>query len=1179
MTDLTLSAPVPLPVDPNVLQRRASDPESSVWVGASAGTGKTKVLTDRVLRLMLAGTPPARILCLTFTKAAAAEMSNRINARLADWAVAPDDELADNLYSLTGSIPDGARITAARRLFARVLDTPGGMKIQTIHAFCQSLLRRFPLEAGLPPNFEVMADQTAAELLAEAREQVLGLARSAPDSAIGRTVADLAASLAEDSFDALLRDITVERGRIRRIIDHHGGLAPTIDAVFRHLGVTPGETVAGLVEQACRDDAFDAPGLRAACAVLAGSGKTDGERGVALQLWLDTAEHRIHRFEAYRDLFLTKEGQVRKALLGKKAAEKHPAVLDALEKEAERLIGVLDRIRCLSVAQATAGLLTLASAMLERYQALKDTGACLDFDDLILTAANLLSGRRGACAWVLFKLDGGLDHVLIDEAQDTNPDQWQVVTAIVEEFFAGAGAHEGGVRTLFVVGDDKQSIFSFQRADPAEFARMRRHFEGRVTAARSRWQGIDLQISFRSVGAVLRAVDEVFAREAARDGVAADGVTVKHLPFRRGMAGHVELWPVIAPEDEADTPDWAPPLTPESQEQPDARLARTIADQIAQWLRDGERLEPRGRALRPGDIMVLVRRRNRFVTQLVRALKDRDVPVAGVDRMVLTEQLAVQDLLALARFLLLPEDDLTLATVLKTPLIGLDETALFDLAHGRPGHLWPALARAAEREPDRFGPAWRWLHDLLAVVDYRAPFELFAGVLTGPCPADPDAAAGGSGRRAMLARLGPEAVDPLDEFLSGCLAFEREHVPALQGFLHWLEAAETEIKRELESGGGGGGGRVRIMTVHGSKGLQAPVVILPDTMAMPDQSPRILWPDGTDDRAVPLFAPRRALEDGACRAARAAANRRRDQEYRRLLYVALTRAEDRLIVCGWTGKRQRKDDSGAWYRLVETALADIADRRAYDFTLVSPAGWQGDGLHLYEPQVVPAKDDFLDLDMVAEPVTLPGWTRAPAPDEPTPSRPLTPSRPDGAEPPVRSPLGPDDGARFKRGTLIHKLLQLLPDMPVERREAAAGIWLARPAHGLTPAQQAEIRTETLRVLTDPDFAPLFGPGSQAEVPIVGLVESLKGQPPRPISGQIDRLRVTDDTVWIIDYKTNRPPPVREEDVPGLYLSQMAAYRAALRAIYPDRNVRCVLLWTDGPFTMELSADRLDRAAP
>jgi ATP-dependent helicase/nuclease subunit A len=1155
--------PTALPLDPTVLQRQASDPAASVWVGASAGTGKTKVLTDRVLRLMLAGTDPGRILCLTFTKAAAAEMANRVAARLAGWTTLPDAALEDALAELTGERPHQAERQTARRLFARLLETPGGMKIQTIHAFCQSLLRRFPLEAGLSPHFELMDDRTAEEQLQAARTRVLIDARTHPDSPLGRSMALLTGTLSEDQFSERLTEITRERGRIRRILAAEGGLEGCAGAIAAAVGIPGGTRADALLAAACQS--AEEADLRSACAALAGGTKTDLERSQTVQRWLDlSSADRPAGWPAYVRAFLTAEGEVRKTLLTKAPAARFPAALAALEAEAIRILAVESTMRSAIVAEASLALLTMADAMLQAFQDQKAARGLLDYDDLILTAADLLRGDT--CAWVLFKLDGGLDHVLIDEAQDTNPDQWRIVAAIAEEFFHGLGRPTATPRTLFVVGDEKQSIFSFQRADPAEFRRMREHFSARVTAAGQRWRDVDLQISFRSVGAVLKAVNSIFSSPQALNGVAA--APLQHLPFRRGMAGQVELWPPVSPTRPEPGEPWALPVDPRRLEPPMARLARTIAGRIQTWLAGDERLPARQRGIRPGDILILVRRRNAFVTHMVRALKECDVPVAGVDRMLLSTQLAVMDLLALAGFLLLPDDDLTLATLLKSPLLGFSEDQLFDLAQGRTGSLWSALQSQG-------GPAHDWLRSLLAETDFQAPFELFAGVLVRPCPGDP-----GSGRRAILGRLGPEAQDPLDEFLSAALDFEQEHVPSLQGFVHWLSASDTEIKRELEAtadgpgggpGGGPRGGRVRIMTVHGSKGLQAPVVILPDMVGTPDQSPRILWPDGNDDRTVPLFAPRAEQEDAACRSARQRAAERRDQEYRRLLYVALTRAEDRLVLCGWEGKNAPSDRS--WYSLARTALAEIADTRPIDLTEVSPSGWSGDGLLLRDEQIVPIRDPGLSDTGTSPPAPPPDWLRQPPPVEAEPTRPLTPSRPEGVEPAVRSPLGPDDGTRFKRGSLIHKLLQTLPDLPSERREAAARHFLGSASHGLSGDQADAIASETIRVLNDPAFAQLFGPDSRAEVPLVGVVGG------RTLSGQIDRLAVTGDTVWIVDYKTNRPPPRRLADVPAIYIAQMAAYRAALSALYPARTVRCVLLWTDGPFTTEIPADLLDLAAP
>jgi len=1150
-------------------QRRAARPDSSVWVAASAGTGKTKVLTDRVLSLMLHGTPPGRILCLTFTKAAAAEMANRLADRLAGWAADKEAAVIAELHALLGRPPDEETVTMARQLFARVLDVAGGMKILTIHAFCQSLLGRFPLEAGVPPHFQVLDETSAADMLETAREEVL--ARASGDAALGAAVAEVTAHAQEIGFTALMAELIRERGRFARLRAAHGGVAALSDAVYRALEVGRDESAETILATACDDQALDLMGLRFTLeALLAKGSKTDREHGALIAAWLDDPAGRVARFGDYLGAFFTKggEGDVYKTLIHKEALAAAPGADEILESEAARLDIVRARLRALAVAQATAALLRLGGAILDAYERHKRARALLDYDDLILETRRLL-GREGIAPWVLFKLDGGLDHILIDEAQDTNPDQWSVVEALTAEFFAGEGQRDYP-RTVFAVGDAKQSIFSFQRADPAAFAAMRTHFAGKARDAQQRLEQVDLDVSFRSTAAVLQAVDCVFANEAARDGVLFGEAAVQHDPVRVGQAGLVELWPPADPAEAEDPAPWTPPLLQPLEatgsrssaldRPPRARLARLIAWRIWHWTRapagadDPESwLASKVRRLRPEDFLILVRRRNAFVEELVRELKQLEVPVAGVDRMILTDQLAVMDLIALGRCLLLPEDDLTLATVLKGPIVGLDEDQLFDLAHGREGTLWVALREKAGGDP-AFAEAHRMLAGLQARADFVRPFELYAEVL-GP----------GRGRERLLARLGPDANDPIEEFLNLALLYEREQVPSLEGFLHWLEAGAQEVKRDLEHGQDA----VRVMTVHGAKGLQAPVVFLPDTLQVPQGARGLLWPEGRTEKVKLLLWPLRQGYDGPVAAgARAAVRRAQEQEYRRLLYVAMTRAEDRLYVCGWNSRRGAP--AGCWYKLVEQALPAVAEPVDFDFTADLPDGWAGPGLRLRQPQLALPEMAPPDSELPSPVALLPPWGTAPPLPEPQPPRPLAPSRPAEVEPTVRSPLGPDEGYRYHRGRIIHRLLQSLPDLPVESRPAAARRYLAQPLHELTDEQQGAILTETLGVLENPDFAPIFGPGSRAEVPIVGLVTGAGEGPPQVVSGQVDRLLVSAEVVVVVDYKTNRPPPTSEADVPALYLRQMAGYRAVLQKIYPDRPVDCRLLWTDGPRLMQLS---------
>jgi ATP-dependent helicase/nuclease subunit A len=1149
-------------LDPRKEQRLAADPAASVWVSASAGTGKTSVLTDRVLSLLLAGTPPTRILCLTFTKAAAAEMANRIASRLGAWASGPDAALDAMLGDLPQATPKADRHARARRLFAQVVDAPGGLKIMTIHAFCQSLLRRFPLEAGLSPHFDVMDERSAAELMARARDEVLARAQPRDDATLARALAEVTSHVAEDEFGELMGDLVRERGRLARGLDRVGGVEGAVSAVYRRLGLDASDTPDKIKAHACADDAFDVAGLRAAAKALAAGSPADRDRGAKLAAWLAAPERRASGFADYLLIFLTAKRTIRATLATKAACDAAPHVDEILRGEAERLLDAVDRLNAATTAAATAALLRIGAAMLDAYERYKEFATLLDYDDLIFKTRQLLEAR--GAEWVLYKLDQGLDHILIDEAQDTNPDQWSIVAALAEEFFAGEGA-KPDTRTVFAVGDAKQSIYSFQRADPKAFDAMRALFAGRVKAAAGTWRSVELEVSFRSAPAILQAVDAVFSTATASDGVVAPGSAIRHRAFREGSAGLVELWPAVTPRERPDFEPWSLPVTRESADSPPARLAAFIAARIKRWIERKEKLESKDRPIEAGDIMVLVRRRGVFVEELVRALKTANVAVAGVDRMVLTEQLAVMDLMALARFLLLPEDDLTLASVLKSPLVGLDEGQLFELAYGRtPRTLWQSLARKASDDL-AFAEAHTYLSALLKKVDFIPPYELFAEVL-----GNPGRPSGPSGRERILARLGPEAEEPIDEFLAQSLLYERGHVPSLEGFLHWIEAGQGEIKRDPESSARA---EVRIMTVHGAKGLQAPIVILPDTTQVPIQSPKLLWDEGYEN--LFLWPPRRAHEGSVPSALRHVADERRDQEYHRLLYVAMTRAEDRLYVCGWCGTE--RPAAGSWHNLVAAGLERIAEPFDFDCAGEIAESWSGQGLRLLSKQTAPPEVSKHEAAVPETDEVAPSWLRRMPPSEPVPGRPLAPSRPAEVAPSVRSPLGPDDGWRFRRGTLVHRLLEALPNLPPEAREVAAEQYLARPAHGLAEAERIEIARQTLAVLADPAFAPLFGPGSRAEVPIVGTVASQSGT--NVISGQVDRLLVTSEDVVVLDYKTNRPPPTSVEDVAVVYLKQMAAYRALLREIYPARQVRCALLWTDGPRLMPLPDAALDPYAP
>ncbi len=1131
----------------NAAQRQGSDPVVSAFVGASAGSGKTKLLTDRLLRLMLGGAPPERIQCLTFTKAAAAEMAVRLQRTLGRWVGLDDHALGAELQTLTVTPTEEARLRA-RALFATVLDLPGGMRIGTIHAFCQGLLRRFPLEAALSPYFSVADEVAAADALHAAREDMLAGAHA---DEMRAALARMAGFASAGQFHRLAATLLGDRERLASLQTLSDGLAA---AQRRALGLTHAHPE-DVLDAAVTWEEADA--LRAAAAALAEKASPAcQERAKRIMDWLDCSpQARRAGWPAWRELFLTAKGEPRAAknFVNDALAKTSPALRDAMLAEASRVAAIEDAQRGCEMAALSHALLTLATPVLKGYERRKDAAGLLDYDDLVGRSSALLVDP--GAAWVLYKLDGGLDHLLLDEVQDTAPVQWRIAHALTDEFFAGLGAVETR-RTVFAVGDRKQSIFSFQGADAEAFDRSRAMLGARVTAAQGRWAEPSLNVSFRSVTPVLDLVDAVFASPLAAEGVCEPG-SLRHESDRVGQAGSVELWPLAPRPEEPETPPWTVPERNQGLKSAPQVLAEALAGWIAEQTGGDVMVESRGRALRPGDVMVLVRRRNEFVRSLVRALKAHGVPVAGLDRMALTDQPAVQDLLALADALLLPQDDLQFACFLTSPLGDLSDDSLMALALDRPGPLWETLRARAEERPD-WARAWAMFAALLGRVDYASPHALLSEAL-GPL----------GGRARLFARLGAEAGEPVDELLNTTLAYARLHPPSMQGFLHWLRRSGAEVKREQESFGG----TVRVMTVHGAKGLQAPLVILPDTTALPPQEGGILWaPDPETRVEVPLWAPRKELRCNAAESLRTQMQNRATAEHNRLLYVALTRAEDRLVVCGWEPSRDVPPES--WYALVREGFA------ALDAESVDCPFWQGQALRHHRGQTAPPdRVDRVAEAEVAPPLpawagAAPLWRPSAPPVEPARPNPLAPSRPDGVAlgpvPPARSPLRTRQGpGALRRGRLVHALLQHLPDLTAAARPAAARAWLERAGHGLTAGEVERLAAQVLALFDTPDLALLFGPCSRAEVPMSGVIGD------QVVGGTVDRLAVLADAVLVADYKSNRYPPAEPVATPVLYLRQMAAYRAVLRAIFPDRPVRCFLVWTETTSPVRLPDALLD----
>lgn len=1134
-------------------QRIAADPAISAFVTANAGSGKTKTLIDRVARLLLAKVKPEAILCVTYTKAAAAEMQRRLFERLGRWSVTSDGDLRAELVKLVGESDatyDARRLSEARALFAQALETPGGLKIQTIHAFCEKLLRRFPLEAGVSPGFTVMDDQAGAAIARAARRATAAWVDSHQD-AYSEAYARFSVALDFQSFEAMFAGFETRRGQIMAYVARCGGLQEAVADAWNRCGFDAPTSAADLAAQAMAR--LDLGAWRAAATVLFdGGGKQDAKYAEALAAVARDPDATLDL--ALRALF-TEGGDGTPATWPAKTSglKSREDLREALLLEQTKLEAARERVRAAKVAEDTADALRLAVLYVTSHRLEKDARGALDFTDLIDKTRVLLTEKVEA-AWVLYKLDGGVDHILLDEAQDTAPEQWEILSALTADFFAGETS-EGwsgrrAERTLFVVGDEKQSIYSFQGADPQRLLIETQNYIARIEAVGAVGKGVPLTVSYRSTREVLSFVDALFSDPETREGVPppVGQDLVRHEPFRTDGPGCVDLWPLTRELPGEEREAWEAPVDAEGERSANRRLAEAIAAETAAILSRGDAVFDkelgRHRAAHAGDILVLVRRRKVLFEEILRALKRRGVPVAGADRLSLSSHIAFEDLLALGRFILFPDDDLTLAALLKTPFCSLTDEDVYALAKGRRATLWLELRRRSEERPE-WTAARTVLDWALAEGRRRQPFEFFAGWL-GLVGED-----GRSHRAKVLTRLGAEAEEALDEFLAQVMEAEQRGVRDLEALVADFAALDIVVKREME----GARREVRVMTAHGSKGLEAPIVFLPETTVKRGAggSPFLV----TEDGALLWCASGKGDCDASAKA-RKLREEKESQEALRLLYVALTRARDRLVLCGRIDARTKDDKVGGWYAAARAAFAhpDIAP----DVRTIG----EGDAAVLrYGPDPVAAPRVAEDLRAST---ASPDWMTRAAPPEPAAARYAAPSRiEDNARVPAPSPLARVSGlGRYRRGEIVHKLLQLLPDIAPEQRASAAQRLLGGE-RDLTDEQREEMTQAAFGVLDDARFAAVFGPGSRAEVALAGTSAHL----PRglAVSGRVDRLVVDAERVLVVDYKTNRPSPDRIEEADPAYLAQMAVYAAVLREVFPGRAIEAALVWTDGPKLM------------
>jgi ATP-dependent helicase/nuclease subunit A len=1117
-------------------QALAADPSAHASLSASAGTGKTQVLTARVLRLLLQGARAESILCLTFTKAAAAEMANRIGARLAAWVRLPDKLLRKDLFAL-GESDDPRTRQRARQLFARVLDCPGGLKIQTIHAFAQSLLAAFPAEAGITPGFQPIEGRAEQELVRRTLADLMADAEATGDCGLTADVQCLSRRLGEAGAVEYLQACARAPRAMERL-----GSRESIEPLLRSMLRLPDGSVDDYLASRCADDGFDCDLLRAIASANRSWGTSTGAKVTEqIEAWLGMPPSgRAAALPDLSSIVFTGKGDLRKALAGQLKAD--PDYERHVERLAQKIGELLQVQRAAKLAADMAAGLRAGQAFAKAYTRAKRAAGVADFNDLIDWTRQLLA-EPGMGDWVRYKLDREVDHVLVDEAQDTNAAQWEIIERVVEEYFSGSSENEHKRRTLFMVGDFKQAIYGFQGTDPQRFREAREHFKCLADAlsesdSATEFRNLSIAASFRSAQPVLDVVDSVIAT-IGPESLALSPLPVRHIAHHSDRPGQVELWQPFAPDldeqlDEGEE-SWVSLRA--------RQYAEALAERIRDLVREAPHLPSTGKPLTPGDILVLVRSRGELASLFVARLFSAGVPVAGVDRLHLHEPLAVQDLLAAVKFAVQPDDDLSLACLLVSPLIGWDQDQLRALAYGRKSSLWRELRqRSAE-----FPRAHEALSELLRIADFTTPSVFLETILSGTM----------QGRRKLYGRLGMAARDPIDELMNSAIEFEHTETASLDRFVEWFSRGTVDVQRDP----GRSGNEVRVMTVHGAKGLEAPVVILADATADPSRlgrTPVTLSFDVGHARGAPLLRPKKDERTAPFEEIILGQEKRDLEEHWRLLYVALTRSADRLIVAG-VAPKPKKDGSEArppecWHVAVQRAMV------ALDAAVADHGRW---GAGLVYGTAAPARVKRSRSSAPLPPVEVPQWALAQAPPEARPPRPLAPSSiaaDDESAPPPSEAMR----AAALRGTWIHQLLERLPAVAASERAPAAERWLQRSA-GVTDSRvRSDIVEQVCAILSASRFAPLYGDGSLGEAPLAATLSD-----GRVIAGTVDRLLVEEDRVSVIDYKTGRVPE-NEDEVPSAHRAQMHAYVEALQVIFPGRRVSASLLYTAGPKLIDVT---------
>ena len=1110
-------------------QITASDARFSSWLTANAGSGKTKVLIDRVARLLLDGVQPEQILCLTYTKSAAAEMKNRLFDRLGKWAMLADQELNFSLLEMGIQTQLGIEeLKKARTLFARAIEAPGGLKIQTIHAFCSSLLRKFPLEAGISPQFGELTERGQRDLYLKVLEIL------SADEATEESFEHFSKIANVSNWEETVSKIVSKRNIFSKSksraeiyeafsVSSEVSIEDDISSHFQNGTMSFVKKISGCLQQS--NSKVD----QKISKELSKISSIDLTSLQLLEKIFLYSKNSKAPFTAKLGKFSTKE--MRNGLLAD--------YIDEIDDFMVRLETFRNRRLSYLAAETSFSIHKFASVFLQVYTEQKNFKGLLDFDDLINIAVNLLT-TSAVADWVLYRLDGGIDHILVDEAQDTSPSQWKVIETLAQELTSGQGIKENRSRTVFVVGDQKQSIYSFQGADPGQFDRVRDRFSAKLEGAEKTLQVASLDYSFRSSQTILALVDKIYEDARAED----FGWGRKHLAFKSELPGRIDLWPIIPKKVNPNLSKWEEPIDLISDADHFVSLARLIAQEIKRMIDQDVQVpeqktinkQPTFRSVRAGDFLILVQRRSEIFHEIIRACKDANLPIAGADRLRLAGELAIKDICNFLSFIDNADDDFSLAAILKSPFFGWNEKSLFELAHSREEMtLWQAL----RNDPIKFAHELEVFEDLRSVADLVRPYELIERILILH-----------NGRSLLIGRLGKEAEEGIDTLLTQAMDYESTEIPSLTGFIAWISDENIEVKRQFDSSVN----QIRVMTVHGAKGLEAPIVILPETHDFKNEiSDEILF---TDELAFKKFSSTERSDKTT--EVYNSQKQKNSAERDRLLYVALTRAEVWLIVAA---AGNVSDDGKSWYKKVEKGLINL-DAKSEPFS-------HGHGLRYQHGKWLVGKCSEKHLKKASK-IQLPQIFKENLGTPVKFEKFINPSNLMGSKSIQRiDKVTEGDGAKLF-GTIVHLLLEKLP-------KSNSNDWqnivpnLLKWAEIYVPEEtQTRAYKQAENILKNPSFEFIFAPDVLAEVQFSTIVESVGGI---PIVGVIDRLVLSQESALIIDFKTNQEVPSSIDEVPLGILKQMGAYAASMQKVFPKKNIELGIIWTHSAELMKIDVNR------